>query len=122
MLDIPTGIPPLVASTRATRSCHISSGRTTHRRYSTHRPKRREGEFIPIASAAAARLSNRRVLLAGTDMAVGKMTAAIELDRLAKARSIDSAFLATGQVGIAISGAGVALKASVPATASIVSG
>jgi uncharacterized NAD-dependent epimerase/dehydratase family protein len=53
----------------------------------------------------------RRVLFVGTDMANGKMTAAIEMERAARARGIRSRFLATGQIGIAISGEGVALDA-----------
>ena len=53
----------------------------------------------------------KRVLFVGTDMANGKMTAAIEMDRAARARGIRSKFLATGQIGIAIAGEGVALDA-----------
>ena len=53
----------------------------------------------------------KRVLFVGTDMANGKMTAAIEMDRAAGARGIRSRFLATGQIGIAISGEGIALDA-----------
>jgi len=33
MLDIPPGMPPLVARTRASRSWHISSGRIAHLRW-----------------------------------------------------------------------------------------
>jgi uncharacterized NAD-dependent epimerase/dehydratase family protein len=53
----------------------------------------------------------RRVLTVGTDMAIGKMTASLELDRLARARGLRSKFIATGQIGICISGDGVALDA-----------
>jgi uncharacterized NAD-dependent epimerase/dehydratase family protein len=53
----------------------------------------------------------RRVLTVGTDMAIGKMTASLELDRIARARGIRSKFLATGQIGICISGEGVPLDA-----------
>jgi uncharacterized NAD-dependent epimerase/dehydratase family protein len=52
-----------------------------------------------------------RVLIVGTDMSNGKMTAAIELDRAARARGMRSRFLATGQTGIVIAGEGVALDA-----------
>ena len=53
----------------------------------------------------------KRVLFVGTDMANGKMTAAIEMDRTAKSRGLRSRFLATGQIGIAIAGEGIALDA-----------
>jgi uncharacterized NAD-dependent epimerase/dehydratase family protein len=56
-------------------------------------------------------LSARRVLTVGTDMAIGKMTASLELDRAARARGLRSKFLATGQIGICISGDGVPLDA-----------
>ncbi len=53
----------------------------------------------------------KRVLVVGTDMACGKMTAALEMDRGARAMGLRSHFLATGQIGIAIAGEGVALDA-----------
>ena len=56
-------------------------------------------------------LPARRVLTVGTDMAIGKMTASLELDRAAQARGLRSKFLATGQIGICISGDGVPLDA-----------
>jgi uncharacterized NAD-dependent epimerase/dehydratase family protein len=59
----------------------------------------------------ARELRCNRVLFVGTDMANGKMTAAIEMDRAARARGIRSKFMATGQIGIAISGDGVPIDA-----------
>jgi uncharacterized NAD-dependent epimerase/dehydratase family protein len=56
-------------------------------------------------------LPARRVLTVGTDMAIGKMTASLELDRAARDRGLRSKFLATGQIGICISGDGVPLDA-----------
>jgi uncharacterized NAD-dependent epimerase/dehydratase family protein len=56
-------------------------------------------------------LPARRVLTVGTDMAIGKMTASLELDRAARAQGLRSKFLATGQIGICISGDGVPLDA-----------
>jgi uncharacterized NAD-dependent epimerase/dehydratase family protein len=53
----------------------------------------------------------RRVLTVGTDMAIGKMTASLELDRAAKAAGLRSKFIATGQIGMCISGDGVPLDA-----------
>ena len=59
----------------------------------------------------ASTLPNRRVLLVGTDMAVGKMTAGLEIYRTARERGIQAEFVATGQIGITITGAGVPLDA-----------
>lgn len=72
---------------------------------------RREPEVVANGTGAAARLPCRRVLTVGTDMAIGKMTVALELDRAARERGMRSAFLATGQIGICIAGDGVALDA-----------
>ncbi|MCC3469298.1 MAG: DUF1611 domain-containing protein [Microcoleus sp. PH2017_06_SFM_O_A] len=55
-----------------------------------------------IASAAAAKLSCRRVLTVGTDMSVGKMSTSLELDRTCLQRGLRSKFLATGQTGLMI--------------------
>lgn len=72
---------------------------------------RQEPPGLSNGMGRAAGVSARRVLMVGTDMANGKMTAALELDRAAKARGLRSRFLATGQIGIAISGEGVPLDA-----------
>lgn len=45
----------------------------------------------------------------GSDCAIGKMSVTLELDAAARARGIESAFVATGQTGIAISGWGIAV-------------
>lgn len=70
-----------------------------------------QGEKPPIAMGRAAALSNTRVLMVGTDMAIGKMTAALEVHRWLVQAGHDAAFLATGQTGIVISGAGIPLDA-----------
>ena len=72
---------------------------------------RQEPPGLPNGLGRAQELSARRVLTVGTDMAIGKMTASLELHRAAQQRSIPSAFVATGQIGICISGAGIALDA-----------
>lgn len=59
----------------------------------------------------ARHLANRRVLMIGTDMAVGKMTAGLEIWKLARERGIHAEFVATGQIGITIVGSGVPLDA-----------
>lgn len=70
---------------------------------------RREPPGLMPGSGAAAALGVRRVLTVGTDMAIGKMTASLELDRSARARGLRSRFLASGQIGMCISGDGIPL-------------
>jgi len=59
---------------------------------------------LPIAQGRAGLLSAKRILTVGTDMAVGKMSTGLELNREAQKRGLKSKFLATGQGGILISG------------------
>lgn len=65
----------------------------------------------PIATAQAARLDNKRILFVGTDMAAGKMTAGLELYSWTQEQNIDAGFVATGQIGITLTGAGIPLDA-----------
>ena len=65
----------------------------------------------PVATAKAAALPNKRILFVGTDMAAGKMTAALELHNWAQKENIDSGFVATGQIGITLTGSGIPLDA-----------
>ena len=51
----------------------------------------------------------RVVHTVGSDCAIGKMSVTLELDAAARARGLESAFVATGQTGIAISGWGIAV-------------
>jgi uncharacterized NAD-dependent epimerase/dehydratase family protein len=70
-----------------------------------------EPEGLGTGSAAAAALHNKRLLMIGTDMAIGKMTAGLEIFRGALQNGVNAAFIATGQIGIAVTGTGVALDA-----------
>ena len=45
----------------------------------------------------------------GSDCAIGKMSVTLELDAAARASGLESAFVATGQTGIAITGWGIAV-------------
>jgi uncharacterized NAD-dependent epimerase/dehydratase family protein len=72
---------------------------------------RQEPTNLPIGSGQARSLSCQRILTVGTDMAIGKMSAGISLDRAARSRGLRSRFLATGQAGILISGDGIPLDA-----------
>jgi len=51
----------------------------------------------------------RVVHTVGSDVVAGKKVAALELDRSARERGLSSAFVATGQTGVAISGWGIAV-------------
>jgi len=53
------------------------------------------------------RPGSHTVYFCGSDCNVGKMTVAVELDREARRRGLSSAFAATGQTGIMISGRGI---------------
>ena len=69
-------------------------------------------QFIPeIASGKAAKLNNKRILCVGTDMAVGKMTTSLEIHKWAMENKIKSSFIATGQIGITVTGNGIPLDA-----------
>jgi uncharacterized NAD-dependent epimerase/dehydratase family protein len=66
---------------------------------------------LTVGAARAAALPCRRWLAVGTDMAVGKMSACLELTAAARGRGLAARFVGTGQAGILISGGGVALDA-----------
>ena len=72
---------------------------------------RQEPAGLKVASALAAGLTNRRLLLVGTDMAVGKMTAGLEIYAAAVEAGHSVGFVATGQIGITVTGNGVPLDA-----------
>ena len=74
----------------------------------------RQPAFTPdIAEARASELDNKRVLLVGTDMAIGKMTAGLEIYKWIRDHHPDlrTDFLATGQIGITVTGKGIPLDA-----------
>lgn len=70
-----------------------------------------EPDGLAVNEGRARELSARRVLMIGTDMSVGKMTAGLEMWREALSRGVRAEFVATGQVGITILGSGVPLDA-----------
>jgi uncharacterized NAD-dependent epimerase/dehydratase family protein len=59
------------------------------------------------------KLAAKTVLTVGSDCAIGKKTVAIELDRAARTRGLESQFVPTGQTGVAIAGWGIAIDAVV---------
>ena len=72
---------------------------------------RREPHGLTVGSAKAMGLSCDRVLTVGTDMAVGKMSTSIELNRATKAKGLRSKLIATGQTGLMLGEDGVPLDA-----------
>ncbi len=72
---------------------------------------RQEPPGLQVAAARAADLPGERLLAVGTDMAVGKMSACLELTAAARRAGLDGRFVGTGQAGILISGRGVPLDA-----------
>lgn len=72
---------------------------------------RREPANLGVGKGRARLLDNVRVLMVGTDMANGKMTAGLKIHYLARERGVRSEFIATGQIGIVIAGKGLPLDA-----------
>jgi len=68
---------------------------------------RRPRDGIPVGANRAAELSTPRLLTVGSDCNIGKMHAALELQGELVRRGRDVDFVATGQIGIMISGRGV---------------
>ncbi len=64
---------------------------------------------IPIFSGAAYRVPQDVVLAVGSDCAVGKMTAMLEIERAAHNARARAEFIATGQTGIMVAGWGISV-------------
>ncbi len=68
---------------------------------------------LPIGGHRERRAGSVVVLTVGTDAAVGKMTASLEIVEALRRAGKRAAFVATGQTGIAIAGEGIAVDAVV---------
>ncbi|HEX6108368.1 MAG TPA: DUF1611 domain-containing protein, partial [Ktedonobacteraceae bacterium] len=99
-LDIISGLHFFISDDEELRTAAEHRGVTI---WDVRRPpdNNRVAEFIPH------RRGSHTILMVGSDCAVGKMTVALELDREASNRGLNSAFVATGQTGIMISGNGL---------------
>ncbi|MDQ2744192.1 MAG: DUF1611 domain-containing protein [Chloroflexota bacterium] len=64
---------------------------------------------LRVADMRSRRAGARVVTFVGSDCAVGKMTAALEVAAAARRLGLSTAFVATGQTGIMLEGAGVAM-------------
>lgn len=70
---------------------------------------RRPPDNLPRATGK--RRSGKRVAMVGTDCALGKKYTALALARAMRGQGVDADFRATGQTGIMIAGAGIAVDA-----------
>ena len=66
-----------------------------------------------FATANGRKRAGKRLLTVGTDCSVGKKYAALAIERELMARGVSAHFRATGQTGILIAGAGIAIDAVV---------
>ncbi len=66
---------------------------------------------LPVGGSLCRNAKSYVALMVGSDCAIGKMTAALEIDRAAKKQGIRTEFIATGQCGIAIAGWGSPIDA-----------
>src|SRR5215472_4367462 len=99
-LNIISGLHFFIAEDEELRSAAKRHGVTI---WDVRRPpeQNRVAQFIPH------RPGSYTILIVGSDCATGKMSTALELDQEAARRGLNSAFVATGQTGIMISGNGL---------------
>lgn len=103
-LDIVSGMHTRLGSVDAIRETAARCGRTLH-------DVRHSEVRFPVGTGV--RRSGKRLLTVGTDCALGKKYTALALTRAFQAAGHAATFRATGQTGILISGAGVAIDAVV---------
>jgi uncharacterized NAD-dependent epimerase/dehydratase family protein len=72
---------------------------------------RKEPSGLVSGMGLARLLDCKRILFVGTDMSIGKMSAAIAFHRAAVAKGVRSKFMATGQTGMMLEGDGIPLDA-----------
>ncbi len=100
-LEVVSGLHQFLADDPAFAAAAATSGARIWDVRATPPPRLFTGE--------AYRANARVVLTVGSDCAVGKMTASLELTRAARERGVRARFVATGQTGIAIAGSGTAI-------------
>jgi len=103
-LDIVSGMHTRLGSVDAIRETAARCGRTLH-------DVRHSEVRFPVGTGV--RRSGKRLLTVGTDCALGKKYTALALTRAFQAAGHAATFRATGQTGILISAAGVAIDAVV---------
>jgi len=103
-LDIVSGMHTRLGSVDVIRDTAARCGRALHEvRHGTRQ--------FPVASGE--KRAGKRLLTVGTDCALGKKYTALALTWAFQAEGLKATFRATGQTGIMISGAGVAIAAVV---------
>ncbi|MEQ8405176.1 MAG: DUF1611 domain-containing protein [Oceanicaulis sp.] len=105
-LDIASGLHQRLSDHSELAELARSLGRTLH--------DVRHPPAGPLPVGDGKRRAGKRVLIIGTDCAVGKNFTALALEAELKRRGADATFRATGQTGVLIAGAGVSIDA-VPA-------
>lgn len=103
-MDIASGLHQRLAAIPALQEKAAAKGRKIH--------DIRHGDQV-FGVGTGARRSGKRLLTVGTDCALGKKYTALALTRELRARGLNSDFRATGQTGILLSGAGIAIDAVV---------
>ena len=68
---------------------------------------------VPIFSGEGLDVGPKVALTVGTDAAIGKMTATLEIERAARKAGVSTGFVPTGQTGVIIAGWGVCVDAVV---------
>jgi uncharacterized NAD-dependent epimerase/dehydratase family protein len=100
-LELVSGLHQFLAADAEFASAATASGATIWDVRATPPPR--------LFTGAGYAVGARVVLTVGSDCAVGKMTASLELTRAARERGVRARFVATGQTGIAIAGSGTAI-------------
>ncbi|WP_457620441.1 DUF1611 domain-containing protein [Methanopyrus sp.] len=95
-LDVVSGLHEFLSEDPDIREAAEESG---SRLIDVRKPRK---ELFRVADGSARDVDATVVLTAGTDCAVGKMSAAIELVEHLREEGVEAAFLATGQTGIMI--------------------
>jgi uncharacterized NAD-dependent epimerase/dehydratase family protein len=70
-------------------------------------------EDVPLFSGEGFMVEPKVALTVGTNSAIGKMTATLEIERAAREAGLSTGFVATGQTGIVIEGWGICVDAVV---------
>ncbi len=101
-MDVASGLHVRLASVPAIREAAEKNGRQLHDvRHNTE----------AFATGKGTKRPGKRILAVGTDCSVGKKYTALAMDRAMTERGYNSAFCATGQTGVFISGRGISLDA-----------
>lgn len=101
-LDLVSGLHFMMGEDGEFRVAAAAGGATIH-------DVRRPPDNLPTAELATRREGSHVVTFVGSDCAVGKMTAALEMRAAAERMGLSVEFVATGQTGIMLEGKGIAI-------------